>query len=198
MYSGRSLSRSNAAADRLGGSIGQVEFGSVGPLRPALSVAIPSFHGDRMDVPRGLRSRRLLRVAARSGEGAVCKSTNRTAAPGSPPLEYPARLGTAVKHSLPRGSVAPQRGIPVLWVAIRASQIQCSCASTPFGLDHLSSITLRLCDCHSWARLGSWPPRSHRLNIKSRMSRAETTPSLPSLHFADPGRDCCQDLHGPS
>ena len=29
-------------------------------LRPALSMAIPSFHGNRLDVPRGLRSRGLL------------------------------------------------------------------------------------------------------------------------------------------
>ncbi|MGA8620526.1 MAG: UbiA family prenyltransferase [Candidatus Sulfotelmatobacter sp.] len=68
MYSGRSLSRCNAAADRLGSSIGQVEFGSMGHLRPTLSMAVPSFHGNHLDVPRRLRSCGLLRAASGQSE----------------------------------------------------------------------------------------------------------------------------------
>ena len=109
-------------------------------LRHPLPVAVPPFHGDRMDVPRGLRSRWLLGVAPRSGEGAFCESTNHIAATGSIPVEYFACLGTATKVSLLCGNRVHQFRILLLRFTIRPSQIQRGSPSTPCRIDHLSSI----------------------------------------------------------
>ena len=61
----RGLSWRDATIDRLGSSIGAIEYGGVAALRHPLPVAVPTFHGDRMDVPRRLRPSRLFGLAQR-------------------------------------------------------------------------------------------------------------------------------------
>src|SRR5258708_18415393 len=81
MYSGRGLSGGNAAFDRMGSSIGQVELRGMAPLRHALPVAIPSFHAARLGVSPRLRSCGLFRVAPWQGEISFCAPANDIAAP---------------------------------------------------------------------------------------------------------------------
>ena len=54
LYDRRSVFGSHASIDRMGWSVRYVERGGVGTLRHALPLAVPSLHGDRLDVSRGL------------------------------------------------------------------------------------------------------------------------------------------------
>jgi UbiA prenyltransferase family len=62
---GRRASGCRASIDRLGGSIWQVEHRGMGTLRDAFSVAVPTLHGNCVEVPRRLCSRGLSDVAPR-------------------------------------------------------------------------------------------------------------------------------------
>jgi hypothetical protein len=53
----------DASTDRLGRSIGPIEYAGVDTLRHPVAMAVSTFHGNRMGVPRGLRPSRLLNVA---------------------------------------------------------------------------------------------------------------------------------------
>src|SRR6266481_2703628 len=121
----------------------------MGTLRPALSVAVSSFHGYRVGVPRRLRSRGVLRAASGPGERQCSEPANHIAAPGFVPHWSPASLGRSAKHSLLLGGVAPEFGVFLSRGTVRASQIQRGCASTPRRIDHLSAITIRS-DQPSW------------------------------------------------
>src|SRR5580698_9853087 len=113
----------------MGGSIGQIKRGSMASLCHPLPVAVPTFHGDRMDVSRRLRSRWLLCLAAWSGARSFCHATDCLAASSSDPVDSFAYLGAATKLSLLCGSFTPQFGIFILRIPIRSAQIQRNPAS---------------------------------------------------------------------
>src|SRR5262249_27256914 len=59
VHAGRRISRGHASLNRVSRGIRQAEFASMDTLRNSLSLAVSALHGDRLDVPRGLRSCRL-------------------------------------------------------------------------------------------------------------------------------------------
>jgi hypothetical protein len=59
VHSGRGVPQRHAAPDWLGCSMRQASTRGLGTLRGALLMALSTFHGDRLDVSRGLRPRRL-------------------------------------------------------------------------------------------------------------------------------------------
>ena len=139
---GRRPSWCRASSGRLGSSIGQVEFGSVDTLRHSVPVAVPAFHGNRVDVSRRLRSRGLLRAAPEAGERSSCGFANHAAPPGFASRQCAAGLSRPAQHFLLHRRFAPEFGVFLLRDTIRALQIQRSCAPTPFGIHHLSSIAI--------------------------------------------------------
>ena len=76
----RSFSRCHAAAHWLGRSLRAIEYRGGDAVRHALSVAVSTFHGNRMDVPRRLRPRRLFGSAQGQCESSFRDSGNPIAA----------------------------------------------------------------------------------------------------------------------
>src|SRR5882762_3729133 len=89
-------------------------------VRDPLPMAVPAFHGNRMDVPRRLRPSRLLGFA--QGHGAS---------------SYTARC-----HFLLRQCTAGS-GVPVLWVEIRTATVEVGRTPTARGVDSLSPVVVR-------------------------------------------------------
>jgi cytochrome c oxidase subunit II len=106
-------------------------------------------------IPRGLRSRGVLRATAGRGERYGCESANHIAASGVIPHCSPA-LWRPAEHSLLHGSVAPEFRVCLLRGAIRPAKIECGCASTSCRLDHLSSIIIRPDDPLWWVFRTQW------------------------------------------
>src|SRR6516162_241090 len=65
VHSGRGVSGRYASLNWLDSSIWQVELRGMGTLCGAFLMAVPTLHGHRLDVPGGLRSRRLPGAASR-------------------------------------------------------------------------------------------------------------------------------------
>src|SRR5262249_24747942 len=74
--------RRDASTDRLGRSIGEIECGGLASLLHCLPMAVPAFHGNRMDVPRRLRSCGLHGASSREIESSSCGSANHFASDG--------------------------------------------------------------------------------------------------------------------
>src|SRR6266404_6647963 len=111
-------------------------------VRGALSVAVPAFHGNRMDVPRGLRPSKLLGLAQGQGASSFRDSGNLLAAACSCRHQHGAISDTARCHFLLRQCTA-RSGVPVLWVEIRAATVEVGRTPTAGGVDSLSSIVVR-------------------------------------------------------
>jgi hypothetical protein len=82
-------------------------------------VAVPSFHGDCMDVPRGLRPGWLLGIASWKGESPGCDSTNHIAAACFSRNQRRAISDTVRSRLLLRSNTAGAR-LPLVWPQIRA------------------------------------------------------------------------------
>src|SRR2546427_11402787 len=91
-------------------------------VRGALSVAVSAFHGNRMDVPRGLRPSRLLGLAQGQGTSSFRNAGNLVAAACSCRHQHAAISDRARCHLLLRRSTVGS-GVPVLWVELRASAV---------------------------------------------------------------------------
>src|SRR6266850_2535778 len=111
-------------------------------VRDPLPVAVPAFHGNRMDVPRGLRPSRLLGLAQGQGESTFCNAGNLLAAACSCRHQHVAISDTARCHFLLRQCTAGS-GVPVLWVEIRAATVEVGRTPTARGVDSLSSVVVR-------------------------------------------------------
>src|SRR5712671_2215293 len=108
-------------------------------LRDPLPVAVPAFHGNRMDVPRGLRPSRLLGLAQGQGESSFHDAGNPLATCGTGRNHHRATSDTPRCHFLLRRSTAESR-VPVLWVGIRAATVEVGRPPTARGVDSLSSV----------------------------------------------------------
>src|SRR5882757_6125778 len=111
-------------------------------VRDRLPVAVPAFHGNRMDVPRGLRPSRLLGLAQGQGESTFCNAGNLVATACSCRHQHGAISDTARRHFLLRQRTAGS-GVPVLWVEIRAATVEVVRTPTARGVDSLSSVVVR-------------------------------------------------------
>src|SRR5882672_5189143 len=111
-------------------------------IRDPLPVAVPAFHGDRMDVPRRLRPSGLPGPAQGQCESSI-HDTGNLVAPACPcHRQHGAIPGPARCHVLLRGG-PPESRVPVLWVGIRTAAITGDCTATSRGVDTLSSIVAR-------------------------------------------------------
>src|SRR5208283_1887885 len=142
----RGLSWRDASTDRLGRSIGAIEYGGVAALRRPLSVAVPTFYGHRVDVSRGLRPRRLLHIAERVRQSCHCDSADHVAAIRFGSDQLRAISGAARDHLLLGGTAAWSR-LPLLWFGIRASAVEGSGTPAARSFDRLSSTLVRAESC---------------------------------------------------
>ena|SRR2546426_12605739 len=111
-------------------------------VRDPLPVAVPAFHGNRMDVPRGLRPSRLLGLAQRQRENSVRDGGNPVAPAGPGRNQHRAISDTERCHFLLGRSTA-ESWVPVLWVEIRVSAVTGSRTPTARGIDSLPSVVVR-------------------------------------------------------
>jgi hypothetical protein len=96
------LSRRHASPDRLGRSIWAIEWRSMDAVRDPLPVAVSSFHGNRMDVPRRLRPGRLSGFAQGRSESSFSGAPNLFAAACSCRYQHGAISDSARCHLLLR------------------------------------------------------------------------------------------------
>src|SRR6266853_906636 len=111
-------------------------------VRDPLPVAVPAFHGNRVDVPRRLRPSGLLGLAQGQCESSFRDAGNPVAPAGSGRNLHRAISDAARCHVLLRRSTAEFR-VSVLWVGIRASAVAGSGTPTARGVDSLSSVVVR-------------------------------------------------------
>src|ERR1700693_4637031 len=111
-------------------------------VRDPLPLAVPAFHGNRMDVPRRLRPVRLFGSAQGECESSFRDSGNPVAPAGAGRHQHRAISDTPRCHVLLRRSTAGSR-IPVRWVGIRASAFAGGRTPTARGVDSLSSVIVR-------------------------------------------------------
>src|SRR5882724_4028272 len=111
-------------------------------VRDPLPLAVPAFHGNRMDVQRGLRPSRLLGLAQGQGQSSFRNAGNPLAPGGSGRNHHRATSDTPCCHFLLRRSTA-ESGVPVLWVGIRAATVEAGRPPTACGVDNLSSVVVR-------------------------------------------------------
>src|SRR5258708_33645481 len=111
-------------------------------VRGALSLAVPTFHGNRMDVPRRLRPSRLHGFAQGQGASSFRDSGNLLAAACCCRHQHGATSDTARCHFLLRQCTAGS-GVPVLWIEIRAATVEVGRTPTARGVDNLSSVVVR-------------------------------------------------------
>src|SRR5258706_2799334 len=111
-------------------------------VRGTLSVAVPAFHGNRVDVPRGLRRSGLLGLAQGQAESSFHDAGNPLAPGGSGRNHHRATSDTPRCRFLLRRSTA-ESGVPVLWVGIRGATVEVGRPPTARGVDSLSSVVVR-------------------------------------------------------
>src|ERR1700745_63547 len=91
-------------------------------LRHRFPLAVPTFHGNRMDVPRRLRPSRLLGLAERQDENSFSDAANVAASPGSGHNEHGATSNAARGHFFLCRIAAGSR-VPVLRGGIRSPAV---------------------------------------------------------------------------
>src|ERR1700756_2927356 len=91
-------------------------------LRHRFPLAVPTFHGNRMDVPRRLRPSRLLGLAERQDENYFSDAANVAASPGSSRNDYGATSDAPRGHFLLCWIAAGSR-VPVLRGRICSSAV---------------------------------------------------------------------------
>src|SRR6266481_2514597 len=111
-------------------------------VRHPLPVAVPAFHGNRMDVPRGLRPSRLSGLAEGQGASSFRNAGNLVATGCSCRHQHGAISDTARCHVLLRRSTAESR-VPVLWVRIGTAAVAGGRTPPARGVDSLSSVVVR-------------------------------------------------------
>src|SRR5579864_7273340 len=104
--------------------------------------AVPTFHGNCMDVPRRLRPSRLFGSPQGENEGSFRHFGNRFAADCACRMQHRAISDAARRHFLLRRSTTESR-VPVLRGGIRASAIAGGRSPTAGGVHSLSSIVVR-------------------------------------------------------
>ena len=109
---------------------------------PPFFVAVSTFHGNRMDVPRRLRPRRLFDSAEGQGESSFRDFGNSIAAPCSRRHQHHAISDTA-RGDFSLGSGSSGNRIHVLRMGIRVRAFESCCTPTAHGLDCLSSTVVR-------------------------------------------------------
>ncbi len=142
VHSRRSFSGCHAAAYWLGRSLRPIEYRSGDAVRHALFVAVSTFHGNRMDVPRRLRPRRLFGSAQGQCESSFRDFGNSIAAPCSGRYQHHAISDTPRGHFLLCGGSSGIR-IHILRMGIRARTFESCCTPAAVGLDCLSSTAVR-------------------------------------------------------
>jgi hypothetical protein len=138
----RSFSRRHAAAHWLCRGLRAIEYRGGDTVRHALSVAISTFHGNRMDVPRRLRPRRLFGSTEGQCENSFRDCGNAVAAPCSRRHQHHAITDT-VRGDFLLCSGSSRSRIRLLRSAIRIRAFKNCCAPTAHGLDCLSSSVVR-------------------------------------------------------
>ena len=111
-------------------------------VRDPLPLAVPPFHGNRMDVPRRLRPSRLLGFAQGQSENSFHGAGNPVAAADSGRNQLRAISDTARCYFLLRERTAGS-GVPVLWIEIRTATVEVGRTPTARGVDSLSSVVVR-------------------------------------------------------
>ncbi len=143
LYAGRRLSRSHAATDRMGCSIGEVEPGGVGALRHALRLAVPALHGHCMVVPRGLRPGGLPGSSLWAAKNSFHGLAERAPGPCFDPSQSYPRAPGQCRSCLHGGSFATGLVFFLLRRTIGLSPFERCRASPALCVDHLPSI--RVC-----------------------------------------------------
>src|ERR1700756_3282044 len=109
-------------------------------LRDSLSLAIPTLHGDCMDVSRGLRASGIPGSSNRTRENTIHGMAER----GPRARLSVGRIcadGFAARQSSVRdGNTAAQFRLPLFCRATRLNSLKSICAPVAFGLDPLSSL----------------------------------------------------------
>ena len=111
-------------------------------VRDPLPLAVPAFHGNRVDVPRGLRPSRLLGLAQGQGKSSFRNAGNPLAPGGPGRSHHRSTSDTPRCHFLLRRNIA-ESGVPVLWVGICAATVEVGRPPTAWGVDSLSSVVVR-------------------------------------------------------
>jgi hypothetical protein len=138
-----SFSGCDAAAHWLGRSLGPIEYRGLDTLRHAVSLAVSTFHGNRMDVPRRLRPRGLSGSAQGQYQSSFRDLGNSIATCCSSRHQCHAISGPVPSDFL-LCSHASRRRIRVLRLEICVRAIAGHCTPAAESLDYLSSIAVRL------------------------------------------------------
>jgi hypothetical protein len=138
----RRLSRGHATADRLGRRLWSIEYRGSDTLSQRFTLAVPTFHGNRMDVPRRLRPRRLSGPAQRQCENSVRDAGDSVAPASASHNQHRANSDTTRCHFLQRRSSAEPR-FPVLWIEIRAATVKFNRTPIARRVSSLPSVVVR-------------------------------------------------------
>ena len=138
----RSFSGCGTASHWLGCGLRPIEYRGGDAVRHALPVAISTFHGNRMDVPRRLRPRGLSGSAQGQCEGSFRDCANSIAAPCSRRNQHHAISNTACGDFLLCSGSSGNR-IHVLRMGIRVPAFESCRTPAPDSLDRLSSTAVR-------------------------------------------------------
>jgi hypothetical protein len=114
----------------------------VDPVRHAFSVAVSTFHGNRMDVPRRLRPRGLFCSAQWKCESSLRDVGNCVAAPCSHRRQLYSTSDAARDDFLLCSGCSGNR-VRVLRMGIRVRAFEGCRTPTPDGIDRLSSTVVR-------------------------------------------------------
>src|SRR6266478_4423397 len=109
-------------------------------LRDSLSLAIPTLHGDCMDVSRGLRASGIPGSSNRNRENTIHGMAERAPCARLSVGRICADGFAARQSGVRNGNAAAQSGFPLLCRATRLNSLKPICAPAAFGLDPLSSL----------------------------------------------------------
>src|SRR5258708_11661302 len=152
VHAGRRISRRHACFDRLRRCGREAQLTGMASLHDSFPLAIPAFHGDCLDVPRGLRAGRICGPSARNRESYVHWMAKRAAKPR-----------VTVSHSCAARLEARQSGGHG-WNAVAQSEFPLFCRETrrcsieygrppaAVGICYLSSLSVRSRSAHQGLR----------------------------------------------
>src|SRR5215831_2694364 len=111
-------------------------------LRSDFPLAVPTLHGNRLDIPCRLRSRGLPGAASRPRGRPFSDSADPLTTLCFDTVGSVSGLHRPTEHVLPHRSLNPESWVFLLRSPVRASQIQLGGTPAARSIDHLSSVTL--------------------------------------------------------
>src|SRR5258708_10430233 len=114
-------------------------------LRDSLPLAIPTLHGDCMDVSRRLRARGISGYSTRTGESTIHGMAERASRARLSVGRFSAKGFAACQSGVRDRNTAAQFRLPLFCSATRLNSLKPICAPAAFGLDPLSPIGVLAC-----------------------------------------------------